>query len=70
LFSTAVTSEYFSNVSVMHRMYLCWHPVASIGINRSAWILTFGLLGFAKVVMEAVCLWIFLLLASKACLVV
>ncbi len=48
LFSTAVTSMYFVNASVMHRMYLCWRPAASIGPNRSVWIQTFGLSGFGS----------------------
>jgi hypothetical protein len=45
LFSTGVTIAYFVKASMMHRMYLCWRPAASIGPKRSAWMRMFGCSG-------------------------
>jgi len=36
---------YLQKASVMHRMYLCWRPAASIGPKRSAWMRMFGCSG-------------------------
>jgi hypothetical protein len=48
LFSIAVMSVYFVKAPVMHKMYLCWHLVASMGPKRSAWMRMLGWSGISS----------------------